>query len=57
MHDETIAEEDVFIDEIGIGSGVVGRLSELGIGVNAVNSSEKPINEELYLNKRVEMWE
>ena len=36
---------------------MVDRLSELGIGVNAVNSSEKPINEELYLNKRVEMWE
>lgn len=48
----------VFVDVIGIGSGVVDRLIELGHGdiVVGVNSACKPINAVLYHNKRAEMW-
>jgi hypothetical protein len=48
----------VFVDVVGLGAGVVDRLKELGHGkiVVAVNSANKAIREDLYANKRAEMW-
>lgn len=48
----------LFIDVGGLGAGVVDRLREMGLGdkITAVNGGEKPIDEELYYNKRAEMW-
>lgn len=48
----------VFVDEIGLGAGVVDVL--VGMGYNdivvPVNAGAKASNEEKYFNKRVEMW-
>lgn len=49
----------VAIDSIGIGSGVVDRLHELGygdivVGVNVANNAEEP---DIYRNIRAELWD
>jgi hypothetical protein len=44
------------VDVIGLGAGVVDKLSEDGYNVEGVNSSEKPIDEEKFVNTRAEMW-
>jgi len=44
------------VDVIGIGSGVVDRLKELGLPVYGINVAESAIDSEKYLNKRVELW-
>lgn len=48
----------VFVDVGGLGAGVVDRLRELGYAniVVAVNSGERPLDANKYLNKRAEMW-
>jgi hypothetical protein len=51
--------DKVFIDEVGLGAGVVDRLLELGygsvvVGVQAGASADEP---KKYLNKRAEMWD
>ncbi len=46
----------VRIDEIGIGSGVVDRLKQLGHYVDAVNVSRKADKPELYQNERAAMF-
>lgn len=49
--------DKVFIDQIGIGSGIVDRLRELGHeNIIGVNSARNALNENLYSNKRAEMW-
>ena len=49
--------ESLMIDCIGIGSGVVDRLIELGTeGVIAVNVSLPPHNSERFANKRAELY-
>lgn len=50
-----VAVSVVFVDETGIGSGVVDRLRELGINVIGVNFGAKANNPK-YVNKRAEMW-
>lgn len=49
----------VYVDEVGMGSGVVDRLHQLGyqnvIGVIA-GSRPDPVNRDAYYNKRAEMW-
>jgi phage terminase large subunit len=45
----------VFVDEIGIGAGVVDRLRELGFEVVGVNSSRRGTGA-VYFNTRTEMW-
>jgi len=49
------------VDVIGLGAGVVDRLRELGIPVNAFNSAEATdgtdiSGERIFLNKRAEAW-
>ena len=49
----------VFVDEVGLGAGVVDSLIEKGYGhlVVAVNAGRTADNTVLYTNKRVEMWD
>lgn len=46
----------VFIDAIGLGGGVVDRLTHLGFNVIGVNSSSRMPSGSRYYNKRAEMW-
>ncbi|MFA5149254.1 MAG: terminase [Candidatus Omnitrophota bacterium] len=46
----------VFIDAIGIGAGVVDRLRQLRYKVIGVVSGETASRNDLYINKRIEMW-
>lgn len=49
----------IAVDSIGIGSGVVDALSDLGENVLSINSSSKPTSEthtERYFNLRSQMW-
>lgn len=48
---------EILVDVIGLGAGVVDRLSELGLPVRGINVSESPtIFNERYLNQRAELW-
>ena len=46
----------IFVDKIGIGSGIVDRLKELKVPVIGVNSAERAQDSERYANKRAEIW-
>lgn len=48
----------VLIDIGGLGAGVYDRLKELGHGdlLVSVNGGNSPLDQELYINKRAEMW-
>ena len=50
--------QQILIDSIGIGAGVVDRLRELGLPVRGVNVSEAPaaVNADKYSNLRTELW-
>ena len=48
--------EQVFIDETGLGGGVVDRLKQLGYNVMGINFSSKADDEKKWGNKRAEMW-
>ena len=48
--------KDYAIDTIGIGKGVGDRLTELGMNVNYINSSERADEPERFYNRRTEMW-
>jgi hypothetical protein len=52
----TYHPEAVFVDEIGVGAGVVDRLKQLGFMIIPVTSSNKADDERQYFNKRSEMW-
>lgn len=45
----------VFVDQTGIGSGVVDRLHQLGQGVIGIDFGSRPLSGK-FLNRRVEMW-
>jgi len=45
----------IFVDETGLGAGVVDRLNQLGFKVVGVNGSGSS-DDKRYLNKRVETW-
>lgn len=44
-----------FVDEVGIGAGVVDRLRMLGHDIMGVNAGRKPDDDKTYFNKRAEM--
>ncbi|NIS53483.1 MAG: terminase [Phycisphaerae bacterium] len=48
--------DGVFIDEVGIGAGVVDRLRQLGHEVIGVNGAKTAGERQKYFNKRTEMW-
>jgi phage terminase large subunit len=47
---------DIFVDVIGIGSGVVDRLRELGLPARGVNVSESPALRQRYDRLRDQLW-
>ena len=47
---------EILVDSIGVGSGVVDRLRELGAPVRGVNVSESPSMGATYNNLRTELW-
>lgn len=46
----------IYVDEIGLGSGVVDRLREMGLPVRGVNVAEAATVSEDYRNARAELW-
>lgn len=50
------AVEEIYVDEIGVGAGVVDRLAELKFNVYGINVGEKAGDEERFVNLRSEMW-
>ena len=48
--------EEILVDLVGVGGGLVDRLNELGLPVRGVNSSEAPSMGATYLNLRAELW-
>lgn len=58
-YDETPLMErpaEINVDSIGIGSGVVDRLRQLGLPARGINVSETPAVGEKYRNLRAELW-
>lgn len=47
---------EILVDVIGMGSGVVDRLRELGLPVRGVNVAEAPSMGGSYINLRAELW-
>lgn len=48
--------QNVNVDLIGVGHGVVDRLQEMGIDANGVNVGGEPTAKERYYNIRMELW-
>jgi phage terminase large subunit len=48
---------EILVDVIGIGSGVVDRLRELGLPARGINVSESPALSESYMKLRDELWD
>lgn len=55
---DRVRPDALFVDETGIGAGVVDRLRQLGYPVTAVNFGSKPdgLVDAKVANKRAEMW-
>ena len=53
---QRVFPDAIFVDRIGIGSGIVDRLHELNIPVIGVHSGERANESDIYENKRAEMW-
>ena len=48
--------DEIVVDSIGIGAGVVDRLKEMGLPVRGVNVAEAPAVRDRYLRLRDELW-
>jgi hypothetical protein len=48
--------QEILIDSIGLGAGVVDRLRELDLPARGINVSESPALGETYRNLRAELW-
>lgn len=48
--------DEILVDVIGMGAGVVDRLREQGLPVRGVNVSEAPATKQRYANLRAELW-
>lgn len=47
---------EILVDVIGLGAGVVDRLTELSLPVRGINVAEQPSASERYMRKRDELW-
>lgn len=56
IKDEKLRNEDVFIDDTGVGSGVTHYLRSKGFFINAVVEGEKAQDTDKYVNVRAEMY-
>lgn len=54
--DEKERPEEILVDSIGLGAGVVDRLRELGLPARGINVSESPALGNTYRNLRAELW-
>lgn len=48
--------DEILVDVIGLGAGVVDRLKELGLPVRGINVSESASMSDSYINLRAELW-
>lgn len=48
--------DEILVDDIGMGGGVVDRLQELGLPVRGINVGESAGTKEKYFNLRSELW-
>jgi phage terminase large subunit len=48
---------EILVDVIGIGSGVVDRLREIGLPARGINVSESPALSDSYMKLRDELWD
>ncbi len=55
--EEFVKGENINVDEIGIGAGIVDRLREQGWRVNGVNVGTKAEDDEHYANLRAELYD
>jgi hypothetical protein len=51
-----VKPQEILIDSIGLGAGVVDRLRELNLPVRGINVSESPSMGGTYRNLRAELW-
>lgn len=56
MNEFEVPPERVYVDDIGVGGGVVDRLRELDLNVNSVNLSSTAEESEQYENLRAEVY-
>ena len=54
--EESVKSENIFVDTIGYGAGVVDRLKEQGWYVSAVNVAEVATDQERFANQRAEIF-
>ena len=54
--DNGIKAQNIYVDAIGVGGGVIDRLREQGWRVNGIQVSEKAQDSEHYLNLRTELY-
>lgn len=55
--EERVLSQNINVDEIGIGAGIVDRLREQGWRVQGVNVGEKAKDDEHYANLRAELYD
>lgn len=58
-YEDTKSDErpaQILVDSIGIGAGVVDRLSELGLPVTGINVGEQPAGRQRFINLRAELY-
>ena len=48
--------DEILVDSIGLGAGIVDRLLELGLPVRGINVAESPSMGDTYMNLRSELW-
>ncbi|RMH34170.1 MAG: terminase B [Acidobacteria bacterium] len=51
-----VKPQEILVDAIGLGAGVVDRLRELGLPVRGINVSESAASSQKYANLRAELW-
>jgi len=57
LHSSDEPPEEILVDSIGLGAGVLDRLRELDIPARGVNVSESPAMADRYANLRAELWD
>jgi len=59
QYESALADEEpdeILVDSIGLGAGVVDRLRELGLPARGINVSESASFKAMYVNLRAELW-
>ena len=52
----TFQPDAIIVDKGGLGAGIVDRLTEMNVPVIGINNAERARNNEVYENRRAEMW-